>query len=168
MLARFVVFIVALLASAATSHVTTLIVMLGVAGTPEQRTIKYKNRIVDEYDAFPDGGAAKPCIRRTSRSVATNATGLRRSVEQVELDKRGSARNTGRRPGWPRPIASKPVRSRFRTDPRRTGAGRFLVARVHVVGVESREHYNNRRRHQSLGQATPRTAWDLLARTPAT
>ena len=31
-----------------------------------------------------------------------------------------------------------------------------------------REHYNNRRPHQSLGQATPRTAWDLLAHTPAT
>lgn len=31
-----------------------------------------------------------------------------------------------------------------------------------------REHYNNRRPHQSLGDATPRAAWDLLAHTPAT
>ncbi len=31
-----------------------------------------------------------------------------------------------------------------------------------------REHYNNRRPHQSLSQATPREAWDLLEHTPAT
>ena len=31
-----------------------------------------------------------------------------------------------------------------------------------------REHYNNRRPHQALEQATPRTAWDLLQHTPAT
>lgn len=31
-----------------------------------------------------------------------------------------------------------------------------------------RDHYNNRRPHQSLDHATPRTAWDLLAHTPAT
>lgn len=30
-----------------------------------------------------------------------------------------------------------------------------------------REHYNNRRPHQSLDQATPGTAWELLAHTPA-
>lgn len=30
-----------------------------------------------------------------------------------------------------------------------------------------REHYNNRRPHQALDQATPRTAWDLLDHTPA-
>ncbi|RFA11651.1 IS481 family transposase [Subtercola boreus] len=31
-----------------------------------------------------------------------------------------------------------------------------------------REHYNNRRPHQALEQATPRAAWDLLEHTPAT
>ncbi|WP_255770750.1 integrase core domain-containing protein [Pseudarthrobacter sulfonivorans] len=31
-----------------------------------------------------------------------------------------------------------------------------------------REHYNNRRPHQALDNATPRTAWDLLPHTPAT
>ena len=31
-----------------------------------------------------------------------------------------------------------------------------------------REHYNNRRPHQALEQATPWAAWDLLAHTPAT
>ncbi|PYI65473.1 IS481 family transposase [Arthrobacter livingstonensis] len=31
-----------------------------------------------------------------------------------------------------------------------------------------RDHYNNRRPHQSLDHATPRTAWDLLEHTPAT
>lgn len=31
-----------------------------------------------------------------------------------------------------------------------------------------REHYNHRRPHQALNQATPKTAWDLLAHTPAT
>nr|WP_193081431.1 integrase core domain-containing protein [Brevibacterium aurantiacum] len=31
-----------------------------------------------------------------------------------------------------------------------------------------RDHYNNRRPHQSIGGATPATAWDLLAHTPAT
>lgn len=31
-----------------------------------------------------------------------------------------------------------------------------------------REHYNTRRPHQSLGQATPSEAWDLLEHTPAT
>lgn len=31
-----------------------------------------------------------------------------------------------------------------------------------------REHYNNRRPHQALADATPRAAWDLLEHTPAT
>ena len=31
-----------------------------------------------------------------------------------------------------------------------------------------RDHYNNRRPHQSVGGATPATAWELLAHTPAT
>jgi hypothetical protein len=31
-----------------------------------------------------------------------------------------------------------------------------------------REHYNRRRPHQALGQATPATAWELLEHTPAT
>ena len=31
-----------------------------------------------------------------------------------------------------------------------------------------RAHYNHRRPHQALDQATPATAWDLLAHTPAT
>lgn len=31
-----------------------------------------------------------------------------------------------------------------------------------------RDHYNHRRPHQALNDATPRTAWDLLAHTPAT
>ncbi|TFC93930.1 transposase [Cryobacterium sinapicolor] len=31
-----------------------------------------------------------------------------------------------------------------------------------------REHYNNRRQHQALNQATPRAAWDSLEHTPAT
>ncbi|WP_427019324.1 integrase core domain-containing protein (plasmid) [Pseudarthrobacter sp. P1] len=31
-----------------------------------------------------------------------------------------------------------------------------------------RDHYNNRRPHQALDDATPRTAWDLLEHTPAT
>lgn len=31
-----------------------------------------------------------------------------------------------------------------------------------------REHYNHRRPHQALGDATPASAWDLLAHTPAT
>lgn len=31
-----------------------------------------------------------------------------------------------------------------------------------------REHYNNRRPHQALDQATPATAWELLEHTPAT
>lgn len=30
-----------------------------------------------------------------------------------------------------------------------------------------REHYNQRRPHQSLNQATPQTAWELLEHTPA-
>lgn len=30
-----------------------------------------------------------------------------------------------------------------------------------------REHYNQRRPHQSLNQATPQTAWDMLEHTPA-
>jgi hypothetical protein len=31
-----------------------------------------------------------------------------------------------------------------------------------------REHYNHRRPHQALNQATPKTAWELLEHTPAT
>lgn len=31
-----------------------------------------------------------------------------------------------------------------------------------------REHYNHRRPHQALNQATPKAAWDLLEHTPAT
>ncbi|MCF2585813.1 transposase [Brevibacterium sp. UCMA 11752] len=31
-----------------------------------------------------------------------------------------------------------------------------------------RDHYNNRRHHQSIGDVTPATAWSLLAYTPAT
>lgn len=42
------------------------------------------------------------------------------------------------------------------------------VKEVRRLITRYREHYNNRRPHQALGQATPKQAWDLLEHTPAT
>ncbi|MFC5931643.1 transposase [Cryobacterium melibiosiphilum] len=42
------------------------------------------------------------------------------------------------------------------------------LERLRVRVQRFREHYNNRRPHQALEQATPRAAWDLLEHTPAT
>lgn len=53
--------------------------------------------------------------------------------------------------------------------------GRFLDANtpasleaVRALLRRFRDHYNNRRPHQSVGGATPATAWNLLEHTPAT
>lgn len=42
------------------------------------------------------------------------------------------------------------------------------LADVQKLLQRYREHYNQRRPHQSLNQATPQTAWELLEHTPAT
>ena len=42
-----------------------------------------------------------------------------------------------------------------------------ILEQLRVRIQRFREHYNNRRPHQALEQATPRAAWDLLERTPA-
>lgn len=44
--------------------------------------------------------------------------------------------------------------------PRNLDTARTLLRRF-------REYYNNRRPHQAIGDATPATAWELLAHTPA-
>lgn len=41
------------------------------------------------------------------------------------------------------------------------------VKEVRSLIARYREHYNHRRPHQALGQATPKEAWDLLEHTPA-
>jgi len=76
----------------------------GPAPKPQRRTftIKYKNRIVDEYDALPKGGSERGALLRREalysshvsewrnqrdRAADRPGTRARRSVEQVELDK---------------------------------------------------------------------------------
>ena len=49
-------------------------------------------------------------------------------------------------------------------DANRPGTLEQLRARI----ARFREHYNKRRPHQALDQATPATAWELLEHTPAT
>ena len=74
------------------------------APKPQRRTftIKYKSRIVDEYDALPKGGSGRGALLRREalysshvsewrnqrdRAADRPGTRSRRSVEQVELDK---------------------------------------------------------------------------------
>lgn len=115
-------------------------------------------------DAIERHGAPQELLSDNS-SAFNQLRGGRIGNVEVFLASRGTMPITGL-PGRPttqgKNERSHQTMTRF-LNANRPGTLEQLRERI----TRFREHYNHRRPHQALDQATPRTAWDLLDHTPA-
>ncbi|MGP5258066.1 integrase core domain-containing protein [Glutamicibacter ardleyensis] len=114
--------------------------------------------------AITEYGAPQEVLSDNSKAFNQLRSGTIGSVE-IFLASKGSMPSSGL-PGKPT-TQGKNERS-HRTLQRFLKANRPQdLAEAQKILRRYREHYNQRRPHQSLNQATPQAAWDLLEHTPA-
>lgn len=114
--------------------------------------------------AIQEHGAPQEVLSDNSKAFNQLRSGSIGAVE-IYLASQGSMPITG--------LPGKPTTQGKNERSHRT-LQRFLkankpqdLAHVQKLIRRYREHYNQRRPHQSLNQATPQTAWELLEHTPA-
>ncbi|MBP2399798.1 transposase InsO family protein [Glutamicibacter protophormiae] len=115
--------------------------------------------------AIAEYGAPQEVLSDNSKAFNQLRSGRFGSVE-IFLASKGSMPITG--------LPGRPTTQGKNERSHRT-LQRFLTANMpqDLADVQRllkryREHYNNRRPHQPLNQATPQAAWELLEHTPAT
>ncbi|KSU68211.1 IS481 family transposase [Arthrobacter sp. NIO-1057] len=115
--------------------------------------------------AIAEYGAPQEVLSDNSKAFNQLRSGTFGSVE-IFLASKGSMPITGL-PG--RPTTQGKNERSHRTLQRFLTANKPQdLADVQRLLRRYREHYNKRRPHQSLNQATPQAAWELLEHTPAT
>ena len=115
--------------------------------------------------AITEYGAPQEVLSDNSKAFNQLRSGTFGSVE-IFLASKGSMPITGL-PG--RPTTQGKNERSHRTLQRFLTANKPKdLADVQKLIRRYREHYNTRRPHQSLNQATPQAAWELLEHTPAT